>query len=170
MRRTSNMSEDRDGLRLPERARMMVLAAVLIMINSACRGPVQQSPLIDRYRTATCLPPNGHPDFPGSERAWNHQIKTRKGAEFVVVGFQGPGARVLLRERSAGAQVEVASPGDYVYPVDVRYDAASEVLYVKAEGLAGGISRETWLFEFEIAERKSARVQVDPGVMPAECR
>jgi hypothetical protein len=125
--------------------------------------------MIDRFKVAACVSPNGHPDFPSSERAWNQVVQTSNGQKVTIVGFQGPGARVVIQSPS-GKQVEVASPGDYIYPMDVRYDFGDQILYVRADGLAGGISKETWLFAYDISKaRQTARMEVDPRSMPPVC-
>jgi hypothetical protein len=63
-----------------------------------------------------------------------------------------------------------ADPGDYVYPSDVRLDAQNDLLYVKAQGLAGGFSEQTWLFEYDLRrQRIMERLQVRNGILSMEC-
>lgn len=64
----------------------------------------------------------------------------------------------------------VANAGDYIYPADVRTSADFGRVFVKADGLAGGLWRETWLFEYDVLKyRQVAKVRVDPAVLPPEC-
>jgi hypothetical protein len=79
------------------------------------------------------------------------------------------GGRIVARDNRTGAESVVASSGDYVYPSDVRTDGQSR-LYVKTSGLAGGMWRETWLFEYDLERgERVAKLKVDPEVLPPEC-
>jgi hypothetical protein len=52
----------------------------------------------------------------------------------------------------------------------VRLNDSHDRLYVKARGSAGGIWEETWLHEYDLANRREVRRQlVDPAVLPDEC-
>jgi hypothetical protein len=146
-----------------------IVLLAIIMGSVACNRPTRKSPVIEKFRTARCIAPNGHPNFPSSSRAWNQQLKIRTGEVLTIIGFQGPGSRVFI-SRENGREFEVANPGDYIYADDVRYDDSTEILYVRAQGLAGGISKETWLFTFDINRaQQTARLKVDPDVLPPVC-
>jgi hypothetical protein len=68
------------------------------------------------------------------------------------------------------ADLVAVSPGDDIYPTDVRTDSARTHLYVKAQGLAGGISEQTWLYDYDLQQRRQvARLLVDPRGLPPEC-
>ena len=57
-----------------------------------------------------------------------------------------------------------------MYTEDVRVNLRTEMLYVKADGLRYGITRETILFEFDLAARKLVKqVRVQPNDLPAQC-
>jgi len=58
-----------------------------------------------------------------------------------------PGGRITARYTTPGRELEAANAGDYVYPSDVRFSMQTNLLFVKASGLADGITHETWLFE-----------------------
>jgi hypothetical protein len=61
-----------------------------------------------------------------------------------------------------------ASPNGRLGPV-ISFDR-HERLYVKASGLAGGIRKETWLYEYDLKNRKQVRKQlVDPSVLSEDC-
>ncbi len=80
------------------------------------------------------------------------------------------GGRIKLYFLKTGETYVAADAGDYVYPSDVRLNAESELLYVKAHGLAGGVREETWLFEYDLRARKLiSRIPVRNGSLPPEC-
>jgi hypothetical protein len=88
----------------------------------------------------------------------------------MVRGAQSPGGRINVRYLANGRESVAADPGDYVYPSDVRLDARSDLLYVKASGLAGGIRQETWLFEYDLrGQRLMERQQIISDSLPTEC-
>jgi hypothetical protein len=67
------------------------------------------------------------------------------------------------------AELIAVRPGDYIYPSDVRVDSASGLLYVKARGIAGGLWKETWLYEYDLVRRQQvSKLLVDPNVLPPE--
>jgi hypothetical protein len=97
-------------------------------------------------------------------------MRLTNGEAIVIAGVQGPGGVVSVRY-PGGHTVVAADAGDYVYPDDIRVDDASGRMYVKAEGLAGGISHETVLFEYDLYGRKALqRLAVDGAVLPPQCR
>lgn len=70
----------------------------------------------------------------------------------------------------SGESVIAADPGDYIYPSDVRMDVRNDLLYTKAHGLAGGISEQTWLFEYNIRNRQiTGRARITNGALTAKC-
>jgi hypothetical protein len=70
-----------------------------------------------------------------------------------------------------GQEQTAADAGDYIYPADVRFDQAADLLYVKAKGApASSNEPQTWLFEYDLRRRRqTGRIPVDPGVLPQEC-
>jgi hypothetical protein len=88
----------------------------------------------------------------------------------MVVGYQMPGGRITARYVTTGRELEAANAGDYVYPSDVRFNAQTNLLFVKASGLAGGITNETWLFEYDLRrQRLIERRRVADSGLPTEC-
>lgn len=80
-----------------------------------------------------------------------------------------PGGRIDIQYWD-GTDVVAADAGDYVYPADVRFDPASDTLYVKASGDAVIGGSQTWLFKYDLASRRQVQhAQVDPSVLPKEC-
>ena len=97
-------------------------------------------------------------------------LTLRDGMEVIVKGAQIPGGGIVIYYPATGQSVVAADPGDYVYPSDVRLDTHNDLLYVKAYGLAGGFSAQTWLFEFDVhAQHIMERRQVTNGILPMEC-
>jgi hypothetical protein len=87
-----------------------------------------------------------------------------------VTGAQVPGGQIVVRYPASGGVVVAASAGDYIYPSDVRIKAQSDLLYIKASGLAGGMRQQTWLFEYDLrSERLLLRQQVGDSGLPTEC-
>lgn len=64
------------------------------------------------------------------------------------------GGRIVATFRSDGQRVVVTNEGDYIYPADVRFEPATDRLYVVARGLAGGILNRTYLMEYDLRERR----------------
>ena len=87
----------------------------------------------------------------------------------MVVGYQMPGGRITARYLTTGRELEVANAGDYVYPSDVRFDGQSNLLFVKASGLAGGINHETSLFEYDLLGQRLIERRRVSDRAPTEC-
>jgi len=87
-----------------------------------------------------------------------------------VKGSQSVGGTISVLYPMSDQELVAVNAGDYVYPADVRVNAQSDLLYVKASGLAGGIWRQTWLFEYDLrGQRLAARQQVANESLPPEC-
>ena len=81
-----------------------------------------------------------------------------------------PGGRITARYLTTGRDLEVANADDYIYPCDVRFNAETNLLFVKAWGLGGGISHETWLFEYDLpGQRLIERRRVADSALPTQC-
>ena len=103
-------------------------------------------------------------------RGWDTTIRLASGAKAAISGADMVSGNITLRFEVDGAQVVAVQPGDYIYPKDVRLSQSRDRLFVKASGLAGGIWDETWLYEFDLLERKRVRKnRVDADVLPPDC-
>jgi hypothetical protein len=136
--------------------------------------PVTKAEVIDRYKAATCIPFSAKPSITPHTREWDTPLILRGGLRVIVSGADAVGGRIVVKygyNDQINNRVEVAADaGDYVYPSDVRLNANNELLYVKASGVAGGISHETILFEYDLRGRRLARRQrVANDGLPAEC-
>lgn len=81
-------------------------------------------------------------------------VVLRNGTAFSIEGAQSPGGALTISDPSSGKAILAANSGDYVYPSDVRFNAETSRLYVKTQGLAGGIWPTTDLFEYDLSERR----------------
>ncbi len=94
----------------------------------------------------------------------------KDGQTVVIRGTQSPGGRIELQYSNSSMKTVAADAGDYIYPSDVRLAKGVDLLYVKAAGLAGGINRETWLFEYDLNHRRLlTRKLVSDDALPPEC-
>jgi len=81
-----------------------------------------------------------------------------------------PGGRITVRNLRTGRESEAANAGDYIYPSDVRFNAQTNLLLVKASGLAAGIHHETWLFEYDLlSQHLVERRRVEDTALSTEC-
>ncbi len=143
---------------------------VIACCATSCHRAVSHSQLIDQYRAAACIPVSSMPGSTPRTRVWATSLTLTDGSKVTVSGSQMPGGRIDLHYSTSDQDSVAANAGDYVYPSDVRRDVQRDNLYVKASGLAGGLSHETWLFEYDLkGQRQIARQLVADDVLPAEC-
>jgi hypothetical protein len=147
-----------------------LVVCMVVAPTTECRGPVSKAEIIERYKTATCIPFSANPSVTPHTREWDTPLILGDGSRVIVSGADAVGGRIVLKYGNSDRIDLAADAGDYVYPSDVRLDAENELLYVKARGFAGGISRETVLFEYDLrAHRLVKRQQVEDDGLPAEC-
>jgi hypothetical protein len=104
------------------------------------------------------------------ERRWEATIPLRDGSKAVVVAAAWAGGRAVVTYPPAKQEYIAAQPGDYIYPVDLRIDTQGDILYVAASGLAGGLLEQTWLFAFDLKERRQiAHRKIRYKDLPADC-
>jgi hypothetical protein len=151
--------------------RMLVLSVSLTLFTGvSCHGQARSGVLIDAYRKADCLAATFARGVEPPTRGWDTPIKIAGGSTATVQGADMVGGRIVVRYEPDGPSVTAVQPGDYIYPDDVRLNESHDRLYVKARGLAAGIWDETWLYEYDLRNRKQVRRQrVDPAALPAEC-
>jgi len=134
-----------------------------------CHLPLSQGPIIEGYKAAACIPVSLRVQGPRT-REWQTPVTLSDGSKVVIIGDQSPGGRILARYVTTGRLVEAANAGDYVYPSDVRFGAQNGLLFVKASGLALGITQETWLFEYDLVRHRLVeRRRVADSALPTEC-
>jgi hypothetical protein len=150
---------------------IMVVISVLLLCGFACGRPARSGELMDAYRSANCVAPTLAKGVMPDTRGWDTPVEIAGGARATVEGAQMVGGRIILKYEPDGPSVDAAVPGDYIYPSDVRISSKRDRLYVKASGFAAGIRKETWLYEYDLQNRKQMRKElVDPAVLPDECR
>jgi hypothetical protein len=147
------------------------ITVLLSALLAGCSRPIRNGGIIDHYRAAECVPVKLGSEIYSPTREWDYTLKTREGESVYVSGAQVPGGQIDVRFSSDGKEAVAANAGDYIYPADVRFDRASQRLYVKASGspaVFGG--PETWLFEYDLRQRRQiGRALIDPLVLPQEC-
>jgi hypothetical protein len=137
----------------------------------ACRGPASKARIIEEYRAAACVPFSANPTVSPHTREWDTQVTLGDGSKVMVSGSQSRGGKIEVRYLDSGRKTVAADAGDYVYPSDVRLNTQNDRLYVKADGLGGGIKHETWLVEYDLrAQRQMVRQQVVTDALPPECQ
>jgi len=124
--------------------------------------------MLSKYKLARCLPYLG--GARGHERAWNTILSLRDGSKVTVEAAARPGGGVAVTYEQGGQRYIAADPYDYIYPMDIRVDSKNDILYVAASGLVGGLWQQTWLFAFDLHERKPiARSKVRYKDVSATC-
>ena len=156
----------------PPLHRLVVPALLAISLTCmSCRRPLQSGAVIDVYRTAECVAPTYVTWVVSPQtRGWDTTITLASGAKAAIRGADMVSGNITIRFEGDGAEIVAVKPGDYIYPKDVRLNNRRDRLFVKASGLAAGIWDETWLYEFDLLERKQVRKnRVDADVLPPEC-
>ena len=137
----------------------------------ANREPFTHGPIVGGYKSASCIPVSANRRVGGPRtREWETPVILSDGSKVTLVGYQMPGGRITAHYTSTGRELEAANAGDYVYPSDVRFNAQTNLLFVKASGLAGGINHETWLFEYDLlGQHLVERRRVADSALATEC-
>ena len=150
---------------------VLPIAFALVFGEAACEGPASNARIITAYRAAACIPLAKRRATTPRTREWDTALSLRDGMTVVVHGADAPGSGVItLSYPAENIEVVAANGGDYVYPTDVRVDFQKEILYVKAYGLAGGISEKTLLFGYDLRRKQlMERLRVGNDVLTEEC-
>ena len=149
---------------------LRVCVALTVASCPACFRAGGQGSIVRGYRAAACVVLSATPSVTPPTREWSSPQSLPGGVKVVIRGAAIPGGRVTLFYPQTGNTVIAADAGDYVYPTDIRLDAKNALLYVKARGLAGGLSLQTWLFEYDIQQRRLLQRQmVHDADLPEEC-
>src|SRR5215813_13094145 len=148
-----------------------VATLVAVAFLSGCAGIIRKGPLIDRYKAAQCVPVIYGRGITPPVRAWDTTVTTRAGVVAHVKGADMVFGRIVVKYASDGKVKVAVNGGDYIYPEDVRLDADTGRLYVKAGGIAVLDGEQTWLFEYDLNKRRqTASDRVDENVLPQECQ
>jgi hypothetical protein len=148
----------------------VALISLLLLTVLSCQRPARSGRLIEMYRNADCVTPSFAKGVQPPTRGWDATITIIGGSKATIQGVDMVSGTIDIRYEPDGPSLEAVDPGDYIYPSDVRVNASRDRLYVKAQGSAAGIWEETWLYEYDLRNRKQAAKQlVHPDVLPAEC-
>jgi hypothetical protein len=139
-------------------------------ILTACTPVIRNGPIVSGYENAECIPVHLGSGIPPT-RSWDYSTLTRGAKAVKISGAQVPSGRIDVQYLSDGVDMVAADAGDYIYPADVRLDRSNDKLYVKASGIPVFGKSQTWLFEFDLNDRRQiGRARVYPTVLPQECR
>ena len=126
-----------------------------------------KSDLLAKYKAATCLPFSiGR----GNESHWESAVSLQDGSRVVVSGAGWASGEVVVTYLSTNQKCTAAKPHDYIAPVDIRIDNRTDMLYIAASGLAGGVWQQTWLFAFDLKGRRQTESRkIRYKDLPAGC-
>ena len=166
----AHTSEESPRIRALTGIATLAFLSTVSLATSGCEWAATSGELIDRYTGAGCIAFGLKSDT--GLRAWDYTLRLQNGETAHIFGAQVPppfDARIQV-DYGGGSVVTAAYAGYNIRPTDVRLDREHERLFVKAEGSAGGWRPETWLFAYDLRQRReNGRLLVDPGVMPPEC-
>jgi len=148
-----------------------LVATACAMAAVSCAPAIRFGEIIGSYRSARCVQPIIAEGVLPPTRGWNAEVTSASGTRVIVSGTHMAGGRITVRYLPNGPELVAADAGDYVYPTDVRVNQSGTALLVKAAGSAGGLSDETWLFEWSLDDRRLvSKARVEPSVLPPECQ
>ena len=82
-------------------------------------------------------------------------------------GRQGGLSRAPFAQPKGPSPRTVFTPGDYVYPNELRVSSRDHVVYGRASGLAGGITQTTKIFAYDLdAPGLVESAEVAPHLLP----
>ena len=150
--------------------RLGIAIAAHVFALNACARPTRSAAIIDEYRMASCVNPSQATGVTPPTRGWNAALTVAGARALTVKGAEMVGGNIRVQYGPNGPEIVAVQPGDYIYPSDVRVDGAATLLFVKADGWAGGLRQETWLYKYDLRSRQElTRLLVDPTVLPPEC-
>ena len=147
----------------------LVLVALVLVAWNRKRSDANE--LIAAYTRAACVPPHvKEASAREPVRAWDQTFDLGSGVSAKIDAACSMSASVTAKYSDEPAVRTVARPGDYLYPCDLRIDWMQMRLYVRADGLSGGVSQRTELYEYDLQARQSPRTAVvEPGGLPPRC-
>jgi hypothetical protein len=152
-----------------DRNATLIVAVAATMLG--CSRPSTNSPLFGKYAAAACVPFSATPKVQPYAREWDTVPVLSDGTQVTISAAQTPGRGVGVQYGGSETWEFAAAHRDYVYPADIRIDGGNDLLYTKTSGWAGGIWHETWLFEFDLRQRRiSNSALVADKALPGECR
>jgi len=162
------MGEMRSGL-VRQAAISIVGAAMAVVVGgaaSSCTVKNADNPLVRAYLGAEPVTPTWNPNITPAEPMWNRLIDL--GRVSVAVSARCcVGGRFVARYSDELSPRIMFTPGDYVYPSELRVASRDHVVYGRASGLAGGITKTTKIFAYDLDARGLVEsVEVAPRLLP----
>ena len=158
-----------------KKLRWVIAGVVLVAMVYAWQERARRADageLVAAYARATCVPPHARPrDSSGrTYRAWDETFDLGSGVSVRIDAACSVGGGVGGRYSDEPTPRTLASPGDDVYPCDLRIDWMQMRLYVRAQGLSSGFFERTELYEYDLQARRSPRqAVVEPTILPPQC-
>lgn len=143
-------------------------ALVLVLAGAASSCPVKSADhsLVRAYSSAEPITPTWNPDIKPPEPMWNREIDLG-GVSVKVSARCCVGGRFAAQYSDEPSTRIVFTPGDYVYPSELRVAPPNHVVYGRASGLAGGITQTTKIFAYDLKGRRLLdSAEVDPRLLP----
>jgi len=110
-------------------AEQALVLLVVCLTATGCGKPARTSPLIDRFRNASCV----WPSSVSPNREWDETLNIENGSVIRILGTCGVSGTVEIAYGVDGPLQTAVDPGDYLCPRDVRVDDLRLALYVKAQ-------------------------------------
>jgi hypothetical protein len=144
-----------------------IVAAVGVLVaGGACTVKDPDNPLVRAYLGAEPITPTWNPKIHPSEPMWNRQIDLGRVA-VTVSAWCCVGGRFEAQYSDEPSPRIMFTPGDYVYPSELRVSSRGHVVYGRANGLAGGITETTKIFSYDLdARRLVESFEVAPRLLP----
>jgi hypothetical protein len=142
------------------------LGLALAGAAGSCTVKTGDHPLVRAYLSAEPVTPVWNPDISPPEPMWTQKIEL-PGGSVTVSARCCVGQGFVARFSDEPAPRKVFTPGDYVYPSELRVALRDRVVYGRASGLAGGITNVTKIFAYDLDRRRLVdSAEIDPGLLP----
>ena len=123
--------------------------------------------IIREYLTSQILQPTISTAVYPNAPTWDHIIHINNRITIHIKALGAIGGRFFVHYSDQSITQEIADPGDYVLPFDIRIDKNQKNLFLVAQGYpAIGKTQITLLYKFNIEHRKLVHTfKVRPGII-----
>ena len=112
------------------------------------------------------MSPVWNPDISPPEPMWSQRIEL-PGVSVTVAARCCVGQGFVARYSDESSPRTMFTPGDYVYPTELRVALREHVVYGRASGVAGGITMVTRIFAYDLDRRRLLESrEVAPALLP----
>lgn len=140
--------------------------AALVLVLACAKIKSADYSLVRAYLSAEPVTPTWNPDVSPAEPMWSRKIEIA-GVSVTVSARCCVGQGFVARYSDESSPRTVFTPGDYVYPTELRIAPNEHVVYGRASGVAGGITQVTKIFAYDLDRRRLLEsVEVDPNLLP----